>query len=103
MSPSEQPVSLAGAITGVLVTGVALAAIYIPGLDTAAQTAIIAFGNAVILLGAIVWTRRRVTPTENARLNAGTPVQVLDPATGQPTGDKVIVEPTPPGPIGVDG
>lgn len=45
-------------------TGVALAALLVPGLDQAVQIGIIGFGNSLIVLGSIIWARARVVPTE---------------------------------------
>jgi len=93
----NQPVALNVAIGGVLTTGVALTALLVPDLTVELQIATVAFGNALILLGVVVLTQRQVTPIHNATLAAGTPVKV------QGTEDTVIVEATPPGPVGIEG
>lgn len=82
MSVNEtEPVSLSVAIGGVLSTGVALLAIFWPDkLTPEAQAAIIAFGNAVILLGAIYFARKGSTPIAAPVLTAGTAVTTPDGA-----------------------
>lgn len=79
----KEPISIAGATAGVLTTGVALVAIFVPGLGQAAQLAIIGFGNSLILLGTLVWARRQVTPIAAPQLPIGTPVST---PSGQPDG-----------------
>jgi hypothetical protein len=75
----NEPVSVAGAISGVLVTGVALIAIFNPNLGQAAQVGIIAFGNSVIILGTVLWARGKSTPTAAPTLAQGTQVTVVTP------------------------
>jgi hypothetical protein len=75
----NEPVSISIAIGGVLSTGVALAAVFIPNLDPPTQGLIIAFGNAVILAGSAIWARARSTPVANPTLASGTPVTVVSP------------------------
>jgi hypothetical protein len=79
----NEPITLSGALTGVLVTGVALVAIFMPDLSQAAQVAIVGFGNAVIVLGAIIYARSRSTPISNPVLAQGTEVTVVTPV-GEP-------------------
>lgn len=94
---ADQPASIPIALAGTLSTGVALLAVFLPNLDLATQTLIIAFGNSVIGLGVAVWLNRRTTSVDNPVLAAGTGVAVKG------TEDQVIVAPTPPGPVGVEG
>lgn len=79
----QEPISISVALGGLLSTGVALVAIFVPGLEPSAQAAIIAFGNAAILTGSIVWARSQTTPIANPVLPQGTEVTVTTPA-GQP-------------------
>lgn len=92
---SDQPASIPVALATVLSTGVALAAVFIPGLEVAVQGLIIAFGNALIALGVAVWLNARTTSSTSPILEAQTEVRV------QGTDDTVIVQPTPPGPVGI--
>jgi hypothetical protein len=81
---NTEPVAINVALGGVLSTGVALAALLIPGLSTEIQVALVAFGNAVILLGVVLLTRSQVTPVAAPTLPAGTEVRIQDsepPAT----------------------
>jgi hypothetical protein len=57
---NNEPVALSVAIGGVLSTGVALIAVFVPDLDAPTQALIIAFGNSVILAGSILWARHQV-------------------------------------------
>lgn len=82
----NEPISVSVALGGLLSTGVALVAIFVPHLEPEAQAAIIAFGNAAILTGSIIWARARTTPTAAPVLPQGTQVTVTTPV-GQP--DKV--------------
>jgi len=74
-----EPISLSTALGGLLTTGVALVAIFVPGLSREAQIAIIAFGNAVILTGVVLYGRANSTPTANPSLPQGTRVEVVTP------------------------
>ncbi len=74
-----EPIGLSTALGGLLTTGVALIAIFVPGLTNEAQIAIIAFGNAVILTGVILYGRANSTPTANPSLPQGTRVEVITP------------------------
>jgi hypothetical protein len=58
-----EPVAVSAAIAAVLSTGIAMLALFVSGFTPEMQAATIAFGNSIIILGAAVWTRRRVTPT----------------------------------------
>ena len=93
----DQPASIPVALAGTLSTGVALAAVFIPGLDVTTQALIIAFGNSAIGLGVAVWLNQRTTSTQNPVLAANTSVNVEN------TEDSVIIAATPPGPYGVEG
>lgn len=77
---NNSQVTLAAAIGGVLSTGVALAAIFIPGLTEAAQVALVAFGNSVILTGALIYQLRHSTSNTTPTLGSGTEVKVVTPA-----------------------
>ena len=83
---SNEPISLSVAIGGLLSTGVAMIAIFVPNLTPETQAVIIAFGNSLILTGSILWARARTTPTSNPVLPEGTAVTVTT-AVGQ--ADKV--------------
>lgn len=80
---NQEPISVSVALGGLLSTGVALVAIFVPNLEPEAQAAIIAFGNAAILTVSIIWARSKTTPTANPVLPSGTSVTVTTPA-GQP-------------------
>ena len=96
---TDQPANIPSALTLVLTTGVSLAALLLPGLqgNVALQIAIIAFGNALILLGQAVYLNSRTTSNSSPVLQAGTDVAV------QGTSDMVRIEATPPGPEGYQG
>jgi len=82
-----QPVALSVAVGGLLSTGVALLAVLWPQrLTPEVQTAIIAFGNAVILTGSIYFARKGSTPIAAPVLTVGTPVTTPEgaPATVVP-------------------
>lgn len=93
---SDQPASIPVSAAAVLSTGVALAAVFVPDLTQAAQIAIIAFGNAVIGLGTAIWLNRNTTSNTAPVLKSGTEVAV------QGTSDSVVIQPTPPGPVGIE-
>ena len=78
----SQPVAVNVVLGGVLSTGVTLAALLWPGIDTALQVAIVAFGNS--LIGVLVWylSQRVVTPIAAPRLELGTEVTAVN--YGQP-------------------
>lgn len=75
----NEPISISVALAGVLSTGVALAAVFIPNLDAPTQALIIAFGNAVLLTASVIFARARSTPVANPTLPVGTPVTVTSP------------------------
>ena len=87
--PQPTPVALSVALGGTLSTGVALLAVFIPGLDVITQALIIAFGNSVILTGSIIWAQARTTPTATPILDAGTVVTVTTPA-GEPNREVTV-------------
>lgn len=74
---TREPVTINVAIGGLISTGVALAALLWPGLTSALQAAIIAFGNSLVLVVVIIITRMQVTPVSAPQLEAGTEVGVL--------------------------
>jgi hypothetical protein len=82
---TQEPVAINVALGGVLSTGVALAALLIPGLSTEIQVATVAFGNAVILLGVVLLTRAQVTPVAAPTLPAGTEVKIQNTEPQQTT------------------
>jgi hypothetical protein len=59
-------------------------------------------GSAVAFLSVFIafLANTQTTPTSDPRLEVGSEVAVL--SHGQLTGDKVVVAPTPPGPVGID-
>lgn len=93
----DQPASIPLALATVLSTGVALLALFIPSLDTAAQAVIIAFGNSLIALGVAIWLNKSTTSNTAPVLPVNTEVSV------EGTTDKVKIETTPPGPVGIEG
>lgn len=64
----------------VLSTGVALVAVFYPGLEQAAQIAIIAFGNAILATVITLVSEGSTTPLADPRLSAGSSYKVTDPA-----------------------
>lgn len=81
------PVSVAAAIGAVLSSGVALIAIFVPGLTDVAQVAIIAFGNSVVALGVLLVQLMNSTSNTDPVLPEGTAVKVVTPA-GSP--DRIV-------------
>lgn len=77
----NEPISVSVALGGLLTTGVALVAIFVPDLSKEAQIAIIAFGNAAILTVSILWAKARSTPIAAPVLEQGTKVTVVTPAS----------------------
>jgi hypothetical protein len=82
---TTEPISISAAVSLVLTTGVAMVAIFVPDLTQAAQIAIVAFGNALILLGAAIYARRHSTPVAAPVLSENTRVTVTTPE-GHPNG-----------------
>ena len=79
-----EPVAISTAIGGVLTTAVAFAALLLPNqLTPEMQLAVIAMGNAVILLGVVIYGRAKSTPVASPTLPEGTVVNVQTPV-GQP-------------------
>jgi hypothetical protein len=87
---SSEPVALSVAIGGVLSTGVALLAVFLPGLTPETQALIIAFGNSLILTGSVLWARRNTFTKDSTQAianaatfqAAGTQVDIGTPPTG---------------------
>jgi hypothetical protein len=95
---NQQPVALNVAIAGLVASAISVATILWPDrLSPELQASIIAFANAAIVVVTIVVTRSQVTPIANPTLKAGTSVNV------QGSEDKVVIESSPPGPVGVEG
>jgi hypothetical protein len=95
---TNQPVALNVAIAGLVSSAVTLAAIFWPDrLDAPTQGAIVALANSAIVVVTIILTQRQTTPVANPTLPANTEVKV------QGTEDTVVVQPTPPGPTGIEG
>ena len=70
----REPVTIWVALGGVLSTGVALIALFLPGMTPDMQAAVIAFGNAIILTASILLARSQSTPTAAPILPSGTAV-----------------------------
>jgi hypothetical protein len=87
----DRPATVPIALAGVVSTGVALFAILL-NLDPALQTAIIAFGNALIVAGTTIYLNPRVTSVSAPVVPAGTEVAMIGST------DTVTVNPEPPGP-----
>jgi hypothetical protein len=95
---NQQPVALNVAIAGLVSSIVTLAAIFWPDrLDATTQGAIVAVANSLIVVVTILLTQRQVTPVSHPTLPANTEVKV------EGTEDSVVIQPTPPGPEGVEG
>jgi hypothetical protein len=86
---TNEPISLSVALGGLLSTGVALVAIFVPGLTPETQAVVIAFGNALILTGSVLYARARSTPIAAPVLDEGTRVKVVTPE-GQPNKSVVL-------------
>lgn len=84
VNENTEAVSIANSVSLVLSTGITLAAVLWPGIDQVMQIAILGFGNALILLGNAVWTRRRVWSRETV---------VKAVKTAAATGDATIPPP----------
>jgi hypothetical protein len=80
---NNEPISLSVAIGGLLTTGVAVVALFVPNLTPETQLVIVAFGNAAILTGSVLYARAKSTPLSAPVLPQGTEVTVVTPA-GQP-------------------
>ena len=89
MNTTNEPITLSVALGGLLTTGVALVAVFVPQFGQAAQIAIIAFGNAAILTASILYARAHSTPTAAPIIPAGTNVTVTTPS-GQPNGTATL-------------
>ena len=76
---NNNPAVIGGLIGTVLSSGVALIAIFVPGLTPEAQGAIIVFGNSVIALLVALYVIARSTPISAPKLEAGTEVTVITP------------------------
>lgn len=74
----REPVTIWVAIGGILSTGVALLAVFFPGITPEMQAAVIAFGNAVILTVSILLARSQSTPTAAPVLPLGTAVTATE-------------------------
>ena len=74
------PLRFWNAIGVLLATGVALLAVYLPGLTQDKQIAIIAFGNALIGVLITVTSEQNTTPLADPRLPAGSSYKITDPA-----------------------
>ena len=85
----KEPVVVASAVRAVLHACVLVGVLT---LDAEALAAISIAVEAVL----VVFTRQNVTPTANATLPANTEVHV------EHTNDTVIIQPTPPGPVGIE-
>jgi hypothetical protein len=79
----QEPISISTAIGGLLTTGIALLAVFVPGLTQEAQIALIAFGNALVLTVVVLYARAKSTPIAKPTLDQGTIVTVVTPE-GQP-------------------
>jgi hypothetical protein len=87
---NSEPVALSVAIGGVLSTGVALLAVFLPGLTPETQGLIIAFGNSLILAGSVLYARSRTFTKDSTQaianaatfLPPGTAVDIGTPPTG---------------------
>lgn len=76
----REPVAIGTALGAVLSTGVAVLALFLPGITPDRSLAIIAFGNALIAFGVAWFGRSQTTPTAAPVLSQGTSVTVTTPA-----------------------
>lgn len=80
---NSEPVSLSGAITILLTSGLTVFSLFFVQLSDEQTAALIVFGNAVILVANIIYSRSRVTSVARPSLPEGTLVEVITPE-GQP-------------------
>lgn len=74
---ADTPATIPVALGGVLSTGVAFFALFLPFLaDPVAQAATIAFGNALILAGVVIVLNRTTTSSTAPVVASGTPVAI---------------------------
>lgn len=92
---ADQPATIPVAIAAVLSTGVALIG-YVAGLDDTLKVLILAFGNSVIGLGTIIFLNARTTSSTAPVVQRGTEVAI------EGSTDTVVVQPSPPGPVGIE-
>jgi hypothetical protein len=87
-------ISAGGGLAQVLIVTI------VPDVDAVLVATLI--GSTVAFLGVVIafLANTQTTPTSDPRLEVGSEVAVL--SHGQLTGDKVVVAPTPPGPVGID-
>lgn len=90
---NREPVAVSAAVIAVLNVLQLLGVVSLNG-DTVSAINI----ALVAVLG--LFARQHSTSTAAPRLEADTEVKVLD--HGSPTGDVVVIQPTPPGPIGLE-
>ena len=88
-------------ITATAGLGQLLVVTLLPGIDPIVLATVI--GATVMFLGVFLafLANTAMTPINDARLEKGTEVTVLE--RGKITGDTVIVQPSPPGPVGIEG
>jgi hypothetical protein len=77
---NTEAVGITGAVGLVLSTGLTLAALLIPGLSPEIQGAILAFGNAIVWLGAIIVARSQVFSRKTVEQVAATAASTGNPA-----------------------
>lgn len=93
---SDRPATIPVALAAVLATGVALVG-YVAGFDDTLKVLVVAFGNAIIGFGTLIYLNRNTTSAAAPVVEAGTEVAIKG------SDDTVIAQPTPPGPEGIEG
>jgi len=80
---NSEPITISGAIGIVLSTGLTLISLFGVQLTPEQMAAVLGFGNAVIILAVMIYSRARSTSLSNPTLAQGTTVTVVTPE-GQP-------------------
>lgn len=76
---NSEPITISGAIGIVLSTGLTMVTLFGVNLTTEQTGAVLAFGNALILLGVMIYSRARSTSLASPTLPVGTDVTVVTP------------------------
>jgi hypothetical protein len=85
---NSEPITISGAIGIVLSTGLTMVSLFGLQLTPEQIAAVLGFGNALILLGVMIYSRARSTSVSNPTIAEGTNITVRTPE-GQD--DRVIV------------
>lgn len=86
---NSEPITISGAIGIVFSTGLTMVTLFGLNLTPEQTAAVLGFGNAIILLGVMIYSRARSTSVSSPTLPEGTTVTVLTPE-GQPNTTKTL-------------